>query len=71
MVGPSTVTRLLHEDVQALLDRVGELDPAERRRRGEDDDVAGLQAIHRLLVGVEADELAVLRHVDLVAEFAC
>ena len=60
--------RLLHEDVEALLDGVGEMDPAEGRRRGEDRDVARLQAIHRLLVGVEADELAVLGHVDLVGE---
>ena len=60
--------RLLHEDVQALLDGVGEVDPAEGRRRGEDRHVARLQAVHRLLVGVEADELAVLGHVDLVGE---
>ena len=60
--------RLLHEDVQPLLDGVGEMHPAERQRRGEDRDVARLQAVHRLLVGVEADELAILRHVHLVAE---
>ena len=59
--------RLLHEDVQALLDRVGEVDPAEGRRRGEDDDVAGLQAVHRLLVAVEADELLVFLDQQLVA----
>ena len=60
--------RLFHENVQPLLDRVGEMHPAKRQRRGEDRDVARLQAIHRLLVGVEADELALLGHVDLFAE---
>ena len=63
--------RLLHEDVQALLDGVGEVHPAEGRRRGEDRDVARLQTVHRLLVAVEADELAILGHVDLVAELPC
>ena len=42
--------RLLHEDVQALLDGVAELHPAERGRRGEDGDVAGLEAVDRLAV---------------------
>ena len=60
--------RLFHEDVQALLDGVAEMHPAEGQRRGEDGDVARLQAIHRLLVGVETDELAILGHVDLVGE---
>ena len=59
--GPSTRDRLFHEDVEALLDGVGEVHPAEGRRRGEDHHVARLQAVHRLLVAVEADELAVLR----------
>ena len=36
-------------------------------RRGEDRDVAGLEAVHRLLVAVEADELAVVGHVHLVS----
>ena len=62
--------RLFHEDIQALLDRIGEVNPAESRRRGEDGHVARLQAIHRLLVGVEADELAVGRHVDFGADLA-
>ena len=57
---------LFHEDVQPLLDRVGEMDPAEGRRRGHDHDVAGPEAVHRFLVAVKADELAVGRHVDLV-----
>ena len=60
--------RLLHEDVQALLDGVGKMHPAERQRRGEDRNVARLQAIHRLLVAVETDELALLGHVHLVGE---
>ena len=57
--------RLLHEDVQALVDGVAELHPAEGGRRREDRDVAGLEAIDRFSVGVEADELAVLRDVHL------
>ena len=61
--------RLLHEGVDALLDRVAEVDPAEGRRRGEDDDVARLEAVHRLLVAVEADELVVAADFDLVAVF--
>ena len=60
--------RLLHEDIQPLLNGVGEMHPAEGQRRGEDRDVARLQAVHRLLVGVESDELTVLGHVDPIAE---
>ncbi len=44
--------------------------PAKRQGRGEDHNVARLQAVHGLLVGVEPHELAVLRHVDLIAELA-
>ena len=62
--------RLLHEHVQALLDGVGELDPAERRRRREDHDVPGLQGVHRLLVPIEPDELPVVRDVHLVRVLA-
>ena len=62
--------RLLHEDVQPLGDGVGEVDPAEGRRGGEDDHVAGLEAVHRLLVAVEADEAARLGHIDLLGELA-
>ena len=60
--------RLLHKDIQALLDGVGEMHPAKRRGRGENGDIARLQTIHRFLVGVEADELAVRRHVHLARE---
>ena len=58
--------RLFHEDIQAFLDRVAEMHPAESQRRGEDGDVARLQAIHGVLVAVEADELAVVRHIHFV-----
>jgi hypothetical protein len=44
------------------------VDPAERGRRGQDDDVAGAEAVHRPLVGVKADELAVLGDIDGVLE---
>ena len=57
--------RLLHEDVQPLLDRVAKMHPAKCQRSGKDRHVARLETIHRLLVGVEADELAIVGHVDL------
>jgi hypothetical protein len=41
------------------------VDPAEGRRGGEDDDVAWIEVVHGLLVAVEADELALLGHVEL------
>ena len=61
--------RLFHEDVEALGDGVRVVDPAEGRRRGEDDDVTGGEAIDRFLIGVEADEFALFGHVDLRLEF--
>ena len=61
--GPVHGHGLLHEHVQPLLDGVGEVHPAERRRRGKDGDVARLQAIHGLLVTVKAKELAVRGHI--------
>ena len=60
--------RLLHEDVQSLLDRVGEMHPAKRQRGGKHRHVARLQTVHRLLVGVEAGEPAILGHVHLIAK---
>ena len=61
--------RFLHEDIQPLFDRVFEMHPAESERRGEDRDVARLQAIHRLLVAVEADEFAIVRHIHAVGVY--
>jgi hypothetical protein len=58
--------RFLHEDVQALLDGVSEMHPAERRWRCKDSDIARTQTIHRLLVGVEAHELAIFWHIHPV-----
>ncbi len=60
--------RLLHEDVEALLDGVGEMHPAEGRRRGQDHHIARPETIHRFLVGVEVDELAVVGNVHLLAQ---
>ena len=60
--------RLLHEDIQAFLDGVGEMHPAEGRGRGENGNITRLQTIHRFLVGVEADELTIRRHVQLARE---
>jgi hypothetical protein len=57
---------LLHEDVELLLDGVGEVYPAEGRWGGEDRDITRPQAIHRLLVRVEADEPPTFGHVHLV-----
>src|SRR5262245_32350000 len=42
--------------------------PAERRWRGENDDIARPQAIHRPPVRVEANKPAAIGHVDLLAE---
>src|SRR5207302_3480576 len=56
------------EDVEALLDRVREMRRAESERRGEDGDVAGLETIEGVLVGVEADESAVLGDFDAIGE---
>ena len=57
--------RLFHEDVDALLDRVFVMHPAERHRRGEDRDATRLQRVDGILVAIEAHELPVLRHIDL------
>ena len=60
--------RLLHEHVAALAHRVLHVERPEARRRGQDHHADPLQGVDRLLVGVKADELAVLGHVDLLAE---
>ncbi len=60
--------RLLHEDIDALVNGIGEVDPAEGRRRGKNHDVARCQAIDGLLVAVEPDELAIVGDVDLVTK---
>ena len=60
--------RLFHKDVKAFLYRVGEMYPAKSRRRCEDCDIARAQAIHRVLVSIEANELAVLRHIHLIGK---
>ncbi len=63
--------RLLHEDVDALVDGVFELHRAEGGVCGQQHHVARPQAVDRLLVGVEAHELPLGRHVDLVLESFC
>ena len=62
--------RLLHEDVETLLDGVGEMGCAEGQRRGQDHDVAGLEAVHRVFVRIEANELAVGGHVHRLGDVA-
>ena len=60
--GASTATGFSAEDVLAGLHRGFEMHRAEAGRRGQDDEVGA--AVDRLLVGVEADELPLFRHVD-------
>src|SRR4051812_2070920 len=55
---------LLHEDVQATVDGVLEVQPAECERSGKDRDVAGAQAVHRFFVSVEADESLIFGDAD-------
>ena len=57
---------LLHEGVEPALDRVAELDPAERGGGGQQDDPARPDDVDRLLEAVEADELVVVGDVELV-----
>ena len=57
--GPVDGDRLLHEDVLAGFDGGFEVQRAEAGRRGQDHQVDA--AVDRLLVGVEADELALGR----------
>ena len=68
LAGAGAIDRhwLLHEDVQPFLDRIAEIDPAERRHGREDRHVTRPQTVHRLLVGVKSDELPVFRHVHPV-----
>ena len=54
--------------MHALLDRILEHWSPERRRSGEERDVAGPQAVERLLVGLEASEDPVVGHVDPLLE---
>ena len=42
LVGPSAVSGFSIKTFKTLLDRVGEVHPAKRRRRCEDDDIARL-----------------------------
>jgi hypothetical protein len=59
---------LLHEDIEALLNSVVKLGPAERRRRGHDRHVARLEAVQRFLVGIEADKTPAFGHSGAIGE---
>ena len=59
---------LLHEHVDALFDCVLKMGCAKAGVCGEHGDIARLQAVDRMAVGVEAHELPFLGDVDLVAE---
>lgn len=61
--------RFFHKDVDALLDRVGDMGGPEGRMRGLDHDVARTQAVDRLAIGVEPQKTPLRRHVHLRAEF--
>src|SRR6266404_3808319 len=52
--------RLLHENIEVLLNGISEMDPAERWRSGENRNVARFEAIEGLLVSIEADKLMIL-----------
>ena len=62
--------RFLHEDVAALGHGVFEVDGPESRRRGQQHDAARPHRVDGLLVGVQANELPLLGHVDLLGELA-
>ena len=57
---------LLHEDIDALLHRVFDVDGADVGPGGAHGNVAGAQDVDGLLVGVEAQEHPVRRHVGMV-----
>ena len=54
--------------MEALLDGIGILDPAESGRGAENDDVARLEGVHGRLESVEAEEASFGRDVDLTGE---
>jgi len=54
--------------VNAFLDGIVKLRGTESGVAGQHRHVAGAQAVDRLAIGVEPDELPVRRDVDLVAE---
>ena len=60
--------RLFHEDVEPLLDGISEMHPPKRQRRGKDHHVPRLEAVHGVLIRVEADELTLGGNVDLPCE---
>ena len=58
--------RLFHEDVESLFDGIREVDSTKCTRRRENHHVARVEAVHGLLISVEANELALLGHIDLL-----
>ena len=63
---PIDCNRLLHEDMEAFLDRILKMRRPERGRGGEDRDVAGPKGVNCLFVGFKADEHPLVRHIDPV-----
>ena len=59
---------LLHEHVAALADGVLQVRRPEAWRGGQDDHARPVEAVDGLLVRIEADELAILGDLDLLAE---
>ncbi len=67
--GPSTATGFSMKTLIPLLDGISEMNPAEGRRRGEDDHVVlRSEQVHDLFERIKADELVVLGDLDFVAE---
>jgi hypothetical protein len=65
VVGPSTEIGFSMKTCNPFAMAPGEVHPAEGHGRGENHDVAGLQAVHGPLVGVEPEEPALGRHIEL------
>ena len=60
--------RLLHEHVAAFGHGIFHVDRPKGGRRGQEHDAAGADRIDRLLVAIEAGELAVRRDIDLFGQ---
>jgi hypothetical protein len=62
-VGPSAVSGFSMNTWSPFWMAYAKWTQPERQRRGKNGNIARLQAIHRVLIGVESDEPALRRHV--------
>lgn len=60
--------RFFHEDVDAFLDGILVVDPAEDAGGGEDGNVARTKGVNGLFVGIEPNELSLGRNIHLVGD---